>query len=142
MKKNTLIVAEGSDNAALYRKEITLTDVNFITPSYSHILKNMRIRKNGLRVMARVRYRQPLSSATLTCADSTLTDAYKLLRKSASSPRRSAMLVFEHAQKFVAPGQSAVFYVKDLSASPPRKNSGQAGRSSSELRMLGGGVIV
>jgi len=117
---NTLIVAEGENNPALYRKEIKLDDLNFINKEYhSNILKNVGM----MKILARVRYRQPLAPATLTFADHTQTDLEKLPRRSASSPRRSALLVFEQGQKFVAPGQSAVLYTK----------TGE---------MLGGGVII
>ncbi len=118
VETNTIVVAEGSDNPALYRKEVELCDANFINPSCFPIRANKRI-----RVMARVRYRQLLVPATLTYADETQTDAEKNPRKSAHSPCRSALLVFEQGQKFVAPGQSAVLYSK----------KGQ---------MLGGGVIM
>lgn len=90
VKANTVIVAEGADNPALYRKAIGLTSLNFISPDF----------REG-KVLARVRYRQPLSSAKLT----------------------GNKLVFDSPQKFVAPGQSAVFY-------------------SVEGGLLGGGVIM
>lgn len=98
VKTNTVIVAEGSDNPALYKKEIELTNVNFINQDvHSLILQNMRI-----NVLTRVRYRQPLVKAKLVVYP----------RKSAlkSAPIR---VLFETPQKAVAPGQSAVFYSKD-----------------------------
>jgi len=91
---NTVTVAEGNENPALYRKELTIANVNFINSS------------DISDVFARVRYRQPLAAATL----STLENGHY-------------QLVFNKPQKFVAPGQSAVFY-------------------SSEGEMLGGGVIL
>ncbi len=94
IKTNTLVMAE-VDDAALYRKEVKLTDLNFISPDF----------KNG-EVLARVRYRQPLVKAKL----------YNL------SPI-TYNLKFDSPVKFVASGQSAVFY-------------------SAEGEMLGGGVIV
>lgn len=91
MKTNTLVVAPSATDESLYRKEIELTDVNFIRS----------IESGGeLRVLARVRYRQPVSAATLI----------------------DKKLVFDKPQKFVAAGQSAVFYTEDG-------------------EMLGGGVI-
>lgn len=102
IKTNTLVVAEGSDHPALFRREITLRDVNFINSSYSNVLKNIGIRK--ISVFARVRYRQPVSPAMLT------------------KTKNNFKLVFETPQKFVASGQSAVFY-------------------SENGEMLGGGVI-
>ncbi|MDO8536983.1 MAG: hypothetical protein Q7R94_01935, partial [bacterium] len=88
----------------LYKKEIELADVNFIDSSYSDVLKN-----NSIRVFARVRYRQPLTSATLEASHESSVISYKL--------------IFESPQKFVAVGQSAVWY-------------------SAEGQMLGGGVII
>ena len=108
IKENVLVVAEGSDNNALYKKEMELVNINFINPNYSQILKNLRI-----SVLVRVRYRQPLFSATLTHADFTQTNAEK----------NGVRVIFDEPQKFVASGQSAVFY----------DQSGQ---------MLGGGVIL
>ncbi len=89
-KTNTLVLAEGSDNPALYKKEVELINVNFL--------------RSG-SVMARVRYRQPLFAASLVIDKS-------LVR-----------LVFAKPVKFVAPGQSAVFYNK-------------------KGALLGGGVIM
>ncbi len=110
VKKNIIVVAEGDDNPALCKKEIELTDVNFINPVNSQILENLRI-----NILTRVRYRQPLVSAILKIEN------YKLKIK------------FDTPVKFVAPGQSAVFYKED-----PSINSGR----SRGLRMLGGGVIL
>ncbi len=98
MKENALLVAEEGD-PALFKKEIELTNVNLLN-------KESRVRNKEVRipVMARVRYRQPLASASFIIHNS------------------SCKLVFAKPQKFVAVGQSAVFYAK----------SGE---------MLGGGVI-
>jgi len=93
---NTLVVVEGSESASLYRREVAVETVNFIRPAG----------KKTFPVMARVRYRQPLSKATLSIGEG-----------------YTGMLTFEKPQKFVAPGQSAVFY------------------SQSE-EMLGGGIIL
>jgi tRNA-specific 2-thiouridylase len=94
---NTVVLAEGSDDPALYRDEVELTQINFISGA---------VPTNAMPVRARVRYRQPLSDATL----SKLEDGkYKL--------------VFAVPQKFVAEGQSAVFYGADG-------------------EMLGGGIIL
>jgi len=87
---NAVIVVEGSDNPALYKKEIVLHNLNFIgTSSHSLIRTN-----EGMEVFARVRYRQPLAKAELRIENS----EYRL--------------IFREPQKFVAPGQSAVFYSK------------------------------
>lgn len=100
VEKNTVVVAGGSENPALYRKEIELADVSFVSSQHSNILKNV-----GVSVLARVRYRQPLAKAGIMKHESGI------------------KLVFDEPQKFVAPGQSAVFY----------SNKGE---------LLGGGVIV
>ncbi len=99
---NTVVVAEGSDNPALYRKEIELVNMNFIDPNLPSLLAS----RSSLPVLARVRYRQPLSIAALS-----------------KSENGNYRLTFKAPQKFVAEGQSAVFYLK----------MGE---------MLGGGVIV
>ncbi|MEY4731858.1 MAG: hypothetical protein RL681_804 [Candidatus Parcubacteria bacterium] len=112
VKKNILIVAEGENNSALYQKDVALGGVNFIDPHHSKILKD-----GGMSVLARVRYRQPLSPAKLRALG-----------------RGRYRLAFAKPQKFVAPGQSAVFYL-------PGHSGGKAGLKS-ELRVLGGGIIL
>ena len=96
IKTNTVVVAEGNENPALYQKEIKLSNVNFLSGKWQAA--------SSEKVFARVRYRQPLAKATLIKAKK-----YKL--------------VFDAPQKFIAPGQSAVFYDK-------------------RGIMLGGGVII
>ena len=100
VKKNIIVVAEGDDNPALYKKEIKLTNVNFISFVHSNILQNV-----GMNILTRVRYRQPLVSATLKIENLKL------------------KIKFDASVKFIAPGQSAVFYSK-------------------KGKMLGGGVII
>jgi tRNA-specific 2-thiouridylase len=92
---NTVVVAEGSDDPALYRKEIELVNTNFI--SGKEFVGPVR---------ARVRYRQPLSAAILS-----------------KNENGNYLLSFASPQKFVAEGQSAVFY----------SQSGE---------MLGGSIII
>jgi len=99
IKRNIVVVAEGSENAALYKNEIELAGVHFINPH------NKRTHK-GVPIFARVRYRQPLAKAVLS-----------------PGTRGKAKLVFGHPQKFIAAGQSAVFYEKNGA-------------------MLGGGMIL
>lgn len=96
---NTVVLAEGSEDPALYRSEIKLTQINFI---------NGKDIEDGafMDVRARVRYRQPLFAARM----------YKI-------NNGNYKMIFLAAQKFVAEGQSAVFY-------------------NTEGEMLGGGVIV
>ena len=94
-KSNTITVVEGKENPALYKKEIIIDNVNFIGLPDNKLVQ----------VFARVRYRQPLAKANL----------YKLTAK-------KYKLIFIRPQKFIAPGQSAVFYGKNR-------------------ELLGGGVI-
>lgn len=98
VKKNILIVAEGDDHPALYKKEVVLMNINLISPIINY--------KLPITVYARVRYRQPL-------------DLAKLYRLSVKSWK----IIFARPQKFIAPGQSVVFYSK-------------------YGEMLGGGIIV
>lgn len=111
IKKNTLVVVEGENNPALYKNEIKLTDVNFI--------RSIADNQLPIIVYARVRYRQPLAKAELIINP----------RQSASTNNKSASIRFYEKQKFIASGQSAVFYEANPSA-------------SSGLEMLGGGIIA
>jgi tRNA-specific 2-thiouridylase len=99
LEKNLVIVAEGDENEALYKKEVNLVQVNFITSNH----KLFAI--GHTPVFARVRYRQPLQKAEF------------------SKTEKGWRLVFKEPVKFVAEGQSAVFYDR-------------------RGHMLGGGVIV
>jgi tRNA-uridine 2-sulfurtransferase len=95
---NTVVLAEGGDNVALYKSELNLVNVNLIDDRVGIALP--------ADVFARVRYRQPVSRAILSRVDG-----------------KKYHLAFEKPQKFVASGQSAVFY-------------------SENGEMLGGGVII
>jgi tRNA-specific 2-thiouridylase len=96
---NTVVLAEGGDDPALYRASVELTQTNFISGAAPDA-------GGMLPVRARVRYRQPLSEAVLSRAEN-----------------GHYALKFASPQKFVAQGQSAVFY-------------------SAEGEMMGGGVIL
>jgi tRNA-specific 2-thiouridylase len=100
LKTNTLIVASGAQDETLYRKEAALTDVHFIRDHRGNQ------ERDRLPVLARVRYRQPLFEA---CLEKRGKDTWSL--------------VFKEPQRFVAEGQSAVFYLQ-------------------KGEMLGGGVIT
>ena len=116
---NTLTVAEGENNPALYRTSVELDKISFIsTPFNSNVLKNIRI-----QVLARVRYRQSFFRATLHISNSRELENSKNNDRFIVKREIIGKLIFEKPQKFVAPGQSAVFY----------SDSGE---------MLGGGVIV
>lgn len=107
IKNNILYIAEGNEHEALFRNSIELIDVNIIDQS---ILKNEEEYTIKIPVRARVRYRQPLFDATFV-----LLYKKKLIDK--------CELHFSVPQKFVAEGQSAVFYKMDGT-------------------MIGGGVIL
>jgi tRNA-specific 2-thiouridylase len=84
---NTVVLAQGNDDPALYRSEVRLAQMNFISGA-----------PVGGAVRVRVRYRQPLVGAVLS--------------KSEDS-NGSFTLMFASPQKFVAEGQSAVIYGAD-----------------------------
>lgn len=85
MKKNILVVGEGSSDKELFQKELTASGV--------HWIGGMAPRP-PFKVRARIRYRQPLESATL-CA---------------GKKKGTVRVVFMRAQRAVTPGQSVVFY--------------------------------
>ncbi len=119
VKKNILVVAEGSENPELYKKEVYLDDVNFVFPL------EIRNWKLGISVLARVRYRQPLFPAVLI------------------KEKRGWRLNFKKPQKFVAPGQSAVIYAPcEALPRPPKPRVEDGAKEGSNIcEMLGGGVI-
>lgn len=82
---NTLIVAEGDLDPALYEKEIEITDINWIGGIKPELPLNCE---------SRIRYRQPLQKCGL--------------RKSTDGGK--VRVVFNEPQKAATPGQSAVFY--------------------------------
>jgi len=129
IKTNTLVVAEGDDNPALYRREIKLQDVNIINLQYSNILQNVGI--FGIKVYARVRYRQPLAKATLVISNSQLVNGNTNIKN--QLPVTNYQLLFDTPIKFVAPGQSAVFYAS---------SEALAKEDSVQYEMLGGGIIA
>ena len=79
--KNEVMVVEGADNDLLFKKEMELRDLNWL----SEVVM-------PLKVSARVRYRQPLFEADLFEKDGEM------------------FLIAKEPQKFVALGQSVVFY--------------------------------
>ena len=123
VKTNTLVVAPSATDEKLYKKEVELADINFIRSDLSSIIsaKGGQARlpasggNGGIRVLARVRYRQPLVSATF----------YNL-------QPNTYHLEFNEPVKFVAPGQSAVFYLP---------SEALAKEGDNRYEMLGGGVI-
>jgi tRNA-specific 2-thiouridylase len=112
---NTLVVAAGADDPALFRQELEAGDLNWISGTEPEF---------PLRCMARIRYRQPLQWCTINQLSvplrSPVTDSDKSIKPTTDN-RQLITVVFDEPQKAVAPGQSIVFY----------KNK----------KMLGGGVI-
>ncbi len=113
IRTNRLVVADGDDNPALFKHEVMLTGVHFIGSDLSEI-KNLTRLPDGqkLKILCRVRYRQPLVNAALFGMKD---GSYKI--------------EFAEPVKFIAPGQSAVFY---------SENADENGNHE----MLGGGVIL
>ncbi|MBI5732937.1 tRNA-specific 2-thiouridylase [Candidatus Jorgensenbacteria bacterium] len=93
---NTVVVAGGNNHPSLFRESIKISEANFINPNI----------KMPDTIWVRIRYRQPLVLAKFMQLDSSI-----------------YQLIFAKPQKFVAPGQSAVFYSKDR-------------------ELLGGGIIL
>ncbi|MDO8601747.1 MAG: tRNA 2-thiouridine(34) synthase MnmA [bacterium] len=113
VKKNIITLAPEGDSS-LYQSKVTLSDVNFISPQLQHsdILANV-----GMSVWCRMRYRQPLFKARIMKQEVRIKRGKKVIIHNSQF-----VLQFDRPVKFVAPGQSAVFYDK----------KGQ---------MLGGGII-
>ena len=108
VKSNTITVAEGDSDPLLARHEIIITNVSFITakPTGDGL-------KKGIEVYARIRYRQPLVKAKLIAADTKrITADDDGDQRSSAQKSADISLVFSRPVKFVAPGQSAVFYSK------------------------------
>lgn len=80
---NTLLVAEGDNDPALYSKQLEIEDIHWISCTGP---------KLPLKCEARIRYRQPLQSCRV-------------------SKRGDSLIVeFNDEQRAVTPGQSVVFY--------------------------------
>jgi len=115
VRRNVVIVAEDGDEN-LTRKEVELTGVNFVDPSYDSLISagggQARLsdssRNKGIVVWARVRYRQPLVEAKLCKSQIAPAEAGSL--SEGNRKPQNFRLFFDKSQKFVAPGQSAVFY--------------------------------
>lgn len=84
IKKNIVYVTEG-DQEELYRKELIIKQTNWIIEKPT----------GSLRVLARIRYRQPLQRAKIIPV---------------RGKRGHWKIVFDEAQRAVTPGQFAVFY--------------------------------
>lgn len=82
---NTLIVAEGPYDEKLFKRELMLTDANWISGQLPNL---------SFRCKARIRYRQPLQFCVVRCQ--------------ASGVR--CHVRFKEPQRAVTPGQSIAFY--------------------------------
>lgn len=136
IKDNTVIVAE-EGNDLLRVKEVILTGVNFVNQNDESRIENY----GEITVLARVRYRQLLFEAKLQRVwNSDL--RFKNIDNLVSSKKKKFKLVFDKPQKFVAIGQSAVFYEYKSNPSSFSTRSGRRSLEKSELRLLGGGIIT
>lgn len=134
VEKNILVLAEGENHPALYRKEIELMDLSFVSelkvapirvgvPTEVGKSKKLKEKQGSpMRVLVRVRYRQPLQEAELWELDSHK-NLSELDSDRLGGASRRVRIVFDKSVKFVAPGQSAVLYSK-------------------KGELLGGGVIL
>jgi tRNA-specific 2-thiouridylase len=88
LERNVLLVAQGNDHPALFKTSLQCKDIYWVAGESPQL---------PLRCTAKVRYRQPDQSCTLSAgADG----GYRV--------------VFKQPQRAVTPGQSAVFYLGDL----------------------------
>ena len=92
IKKNILYVGEGVNDAELYKRELTATQLSWISGKAPAL---------PLRCSARIRYRQPIQKTRL----------FEV--KNQKSKVKSFKAVFDAPQRAVAPGQSIVFYRGD-----------------------------
>lgn len=111
--KNALIVAE-AENPALFSKELTVKDVNWISG---------KAPKLPLKCLTRIRYRQPLQKAAIMKHET---------RNMKHNSGFKLQVSFDAPQRAITPGQSAVFY------SP---SEALAKEGTDNLIMLGGGII-
>lgn len=82
---NTLIVAEGPYDEKLFKRELMLTDANWISGQLPNL---------SFRCKARIRYRQPLQFCVVRCQASGI----------------RCHVRFKEPQRAVTPGQSIAFY--------------------------------
>ena len=85
IKTNTIVVAEGNDNPALFQSELTVNDIHWISGIEPSL---------PLKCEARIRYRQPLQFCTVNLQPIT----------------HNLQAIFDEPQRAVTSGQSIVFY--------------------------------
>ena len=85
IKTNTIVVAEGNDNPALFQSELIVNDIHWISGIEPSL---------PLKCEARIRYRQPLQFCTVNLQPTT----------------HNLQAIFDEPQRAVTSGQSIVFY--------------------------------
>ena len=85
IKTNTIVVAEGNDNPALFQSELIVNDIHWISGIEPSL---------PLKCEARIRYRQPLQFCTVNLQPIT----------------HNLQAIFDEPQRAVTSGQSIVFY--------------------------------
>jgi len=106
-EKNQLVVTNQENDPLLFRKEVILSKVHFVSGKFPS--------KRIIKVEAKTRFTQPLASGKL--ALSLAKNNGKNQKKSPSSKPEEDLLVkliFDKPQKAVTSGQWAVFYQKDV----------------------------
>lgn len=101
---NEVVVAQGPDDPALYRSELSVTNLSETIPGAIDRVK-------GKTIMARIRYRQPLAECVIEKA---LGASDEALEENSRHPRKGgdpALAVhFSSPQRAIAPGQFVAFY--------------------------------
>src|SRR3972149_5842168 len=101
VRKNIVYVAAGTTHLELFKKELEVKNINWISGQAP---------KFPVKVSARIRYRQPLQLC-------------RIVKSEIRNPQSETLkVVFGDPQRAVTPGQSIVFYDKEI--------------------MLGGGIII
>ena len=89
LKKNILTVTNNEKDPELYRSEIEVEKVNWMSEKS----------KNNAKIMVKTRYHNPLVSAII-----------KLSNKQQATSNKIYRIIFNQPQRAISPGQSAVFY--------------------------------
>lgn len=92
IKTNTVIVAKGKEDPALYKHELTVANAHWIDDEP----------KFPLRSRARIRYRHPLQNCVIILINSPSSKG--------ESEGVSLRVLFEQLQRAVTAGQAVVFY--------------------------------
>ncbi len=116
-KTNTLVVAEGPNDNALFSKELTVENINWISGNFPQL---------PLECEARIRYRQPLQFCRIgriPADNERIIANHKsfAIHEDSFNDSFTLRVSFKEEQRAVTPGQSVVFYKKGV--------------------MLGGGII-